>query len=214
MGGDLGIYWNNVYLLVEVWRVFIKKKGDNRKKRFYSEIWENAAWGGLVKILWDSPCATVLWKLFLPKAGSLLIWLRLVGWLRVAYVILCILYLKSMHKIVYNKKLINMHTGSKLVSGYSYHYWVLWVIITGCIGVCLEEKKEQNELTPNIMQILLAKCQSARAACCQPAFMGSCLTISHMCMFCLTSWWGGPCVLAVALVLWGADANLGNGYGI
>ena len=121
-----------------------------------------------------------------------------------------------MHKIVYNKKLINMHTGCKDISGYSYHCWLLGAIITGFIGVCLEEKKEQNELTRmvNIMQILLAKCQSARVACHQAAFIGSCLTISHMCMSCLPSRWGSPCVLAVALVLWGADANLGNGYGI
>ena len=169
--------------------------------------------------LWKS-CGTLhVWRsyenCFYQKLGPSW-YVRLVGWHRVAYVMLCILYLKTMHKIVYNKKLINMHTGSKLVSGYSYHCWVLGAIITGCIGVCLEEKKEQNELTPmvNIMQILLAKCQSARAACHQPAFMGSCLTISHMCMSCVPSKWGSPCVLAVALVLWGADANLGNGYGI
>ena len=64
------------------------------------------------------------------------------------------------------------------------------------------------------MQILLAKCQSARAASHQAAFMGSCLTISHMCMSCLPSRWGSPCVLAVVLVLWGVDALLGDGYGI
>ena len=181
-------------------------------------MWENAVmlFG---EGLWKS-CGTLhVWRsyenCFYQKLGPSW-YVRLVGWLRVAYVMLCILYLKSMHKLVYNKKLINMHTGCKLVSGYSYHCWVLWVIITGYIGVCLEEKKEQNELTPmvNIMQILLTKCQSAWAACYQPAFMGRCLTISHMCMFCLPSRWGSPCVLAVALVLWGADANLGNGYGI
>ena len=56
-----------------------QKLGDNKKKRFYSEIWQNAVWGrgegggGIVKILWDSPCVrVVLWKLSLSKVASLL----------------------------------------------------------------------------------------------------------------------------------------------
>ena len=37
-----------------------KKLGTNKKKRFSSEMWENAAFGrGLVKILWDSLCMRV-----------------------------------------------------------------------------------------------------------------------------------------------------------
>ena len=46
---------------------------------------------------------------------------------------------------------------------------------------------EQNGVPPifNIMQIALAKCRSARGASHQTAFMGSCPTISHMCMPCL-----------------------------
>ena len=215
----------------------IKKCGDNRKKSFYSEMWGNAVWGGLVKILWDSPCARVLWKLFLPKGGSLLRSCWLVG--------------------------IGLHTGCKVFSGYCCHCWVLGAVIMGCIGVCQEKKKgrfwcevdagylpsgnnemevwrqwsgflllnccvwvvilglgslgnrvgslgswgrnltarepplEQNGLTPmvSIVQIVLAKCRSARAASHQPAFMGSCLTISHMCMPGLPSKWISPCIL-------------------
>ena len=46
---------------------------------------------------------------------------------------------------------------------------------------------KQNGLPPmvNIMQIALAKSWSARGASYQPAFMGSCLTISHTCLPCL-----------------------------
>ena len=54
-----------------------QKLGENKKKRFYSEIWQNAVWGGgggsVVKNLWDSPCVrVVLWKLSLSKVASLL----------------------------------------------------------------------------------------------------------------------------------------------
>ena len=60
-----------------------------------------------------------------------------------------------------------------------------------------ETPLEQNGLTPmvSIVQIVLAKCRSARAASHQPAFMGSCLTISHMCMPGLPSKWISPCIL-------------------
>ena len=55
-----------------------------------------------------------------------------------------------------------------------------------------EPTQELNGLTPmvNIMQILLAKCQSAQAG-----LMGSCLTNIHMCMPCLTSTLVSHCVL-------------------
>ena len=53
---------------------------------------------------------------------------------------------------------------------------------------------EQNGLPPmvNILQIALAKYQSSRRAFHQPAFLSSCLTISHICM---------PCLLVDELVL-------------
>ena len=36
----------------------------NRRKMFHGEMWENAVRGkGLVKILLDSPCKMVLWKI-------------------------------------------------------------------------------------------------------------------------------------------------------
>lgn len=42
-----------------------KKWGENRKKRFGSEIWQNVVLGeGLVKIRMDSPCTRIIWKLF------------------------------------------------------------------------------------------------------------------------------------------------------
>ena len=63
-----------------------KKWGGNQKKwnaekcgMWDSEMQENDFCGGLVKILWDAPCATVLWKLLLSRSGSLLI--CKVGWL-------------------------------------------------------------------------------------------------------------------------------------
>ena len=67
------------------WRALMKKnlKG-NRKKRFYGEIWRNAVWGPLGKILWNSPCLTILWKLSLSKGESILRgkieWDRVVSW--------------------------------------------------------------------------------------------------------------------------------------
>ena len=59
-----------------------------QKKRFYSETQGNAVCGGLMKILWNSPCVTVLWKLFLSRGVSLLV--CEVGWLGQA----CILVVK------------------------------------------------------------------------------------------------------------------------
>ena len=93
---------------------------------------------------------------------------------------------------------------------------------------------EQNGLPPmaNIMQIASAKSRSMRGASHQPGFIGSCLTISHMCLPCLPGGgWVSPCVLwplvtglMVVLLtsflwwvwfyLWGVDAFLGNGCGI
>ena len=62
-----GLYWNCMYLWhgsggfefgnFEILFIFW---GGNRKKRFYSEMWGNAVWGRLVKILWDSLCVKVL----------------------------------------------------------------------------------------------------------------------------------------------------------
>ena len=46
-----------------------KKWGGNRRKSFCSEMWENVfrvlsgVGGGLMKILWGSPCVTVRQKL-------------------------------------------------------------------------------------------------------------------------------------------------------
>ena len=44
------------------------------------------------------------------------------------------------------------------------------------------------------VEIALAKPQSARGASHQPAFMGSCLTISHMFLQCIHSGSVSPCV--------------------
>ena len=67
-----------------VWRVLIKNKWEgNKKMRLYGEIWGNAVWMGLVKVLWDSSCVTVLQKWSLSKCGSLL--RGEVGWDRFAY---------------------------------------------------------------------------------------------------------------------------------
>ena len=80
----LGIHWNIVYLLEQVWRVLMGKKwGGNKKKRFYSKMWGNGVWRGLAKILWTSPYVMVLWKLSLLKDESLL--RGGFGWDRVAY---------------------------------------------------------------------------------------------------------------------------------
>ena len=49
-----------------------EKIQDNREKRLYSEMWENTVRVGRVKIIWSSPCATVLSKLSLSKGRSLL----------------------------------------------------------------------------------------------------------------------------------------------
>ena len=56
-----------------------KMEREQQKKRFYSETQGNAVCGGLMKILWNSPCVTVLWKLFLSRGVSLLV--CEVGWL-------------------------------------------------------------------------------------------------------------------------------------
>ena len=56
---------------------------SNRNKMSYSKIWGNTVRGSLVKILWNSPCVTVLWKLLLLRSVSL--WRVKVGWDRVAY---------------------------------------------------------------------------------------------------------------------------------
>ena len=49
-----------------------KKWKDNREKRFYSEMWGNTVRVRLVKIIWNSPYATILSKLSLSKGRSLL----------------------------------------------------------------------------------------------------------------------------------------------
>ena len=48
---------------------------------------------------------------------------------------------------------------------------------------------EQNGLPPmvNIMQIASAKSRSVGGASHQPAFIGSCLAIGHICLHCLPS---------------------------
>ena len=60
-----------------------KNWGGNKKKKLFSEMWGNSVEGSLVKILWSSPCLTVLGKLSLSKDGSLL--RGKVDWNRVAY---------------------------------------------------------------------------------------------------------------------------------
>ena len=47
------------------------------------------------------------------------------------------------------------------------------------------------------MQVALAKSRSVRGASHQPAFMSSCLTISHMCLPCLLSGRVSPSVPGV-----------------
>ena len=85
---------------------------------------------------------------------------------------------------------------------------------------------------PYICRLLTAKFQSARGASHQPAFVGSCLIISHTCFPCPPSRWISPCVL-FSLMIWlivvllmfflhgeyhfssiGVDTILGNESGI
>ena len=47
-----------------------------------------------------------------------------------------------------------------------------------------------------MLNIASAKSRSVRGASHQPAFMGSCLTISHMCLPHLPSRWVSPCILS------------------
>ena len=49
----------------------------------------------------------------------------------------------------------------------------------------------------NKSYIMMGKSQSAKEACHQPALMGSCLTISHTCLPCLSSGSVSPCVPGV-----------------
>ena len=75
---------------------------------------------------------------------------------------------------------------------------------------------------PFFMQNVSAKSRSARGASHQPAFMGNCLTISHMFLPCLPSRWLSPCgsvdfylrMVSMVLVPWRVGAILGNGCGI
>ena len=63
------------------------------------------------------------------------------------------------------------------------------------------------------MVIALAKPRSTRGPSHQPAFMGSCLTISHTCLSCLPSGRFSPCVPGViegSKGAWGA-VNVGCG---
>ena len=86
----------------------------------------------------------------------------------------------------------------------------------------------------NVMLIASAKFRRARGASHQPVFMGSCLTISHRFLPCLSSRTvslcvlcslmiglmrnGGPvdvfCMVSVVIVLWEVTTILGNGCGI
>ena len=49
-------------------------------------------------------------------------------------------------------------------------------------------------------RLLTAKSWSVRGASHQPAFMGSCLTISHKCLSCLPSRWVSPCLLCPLII--------------
>ena len=80
------ILWGGILESIEILLIFsrrlevlIKKMERQQKKRFYSETQGNAVWGGLMKILWNSPFVTVLWKLFLSRDVSLLV--CEIGWL-------------------------------------------------------------------------------------------------------------------------------------
>ena len=53
---------------------------------------------------------------------------------------------------------------------------------------------EQTGQPPMVNIMHLANCESARRTSYQPVFMGSCLTINHMCIPCLPRW-VSPCVL-------------------
>ena len=57
----LGIYWNLFYLAYGIWKVLMNKNWrGNRKKSFHSETWGKVVWGGVVKILWNSPRDAIL----------------------------------------------------------------------------------------------------------------------------------------------------------
>ena len=72
----------------------------------------------------------------------------------------------------------------------------------GDFNDCNEEKYQGNRKKKFccMLYILSAKSQSARGASHQPVFMGSCMTISHMCLPCLSSRRISPCVLCPLLV--------------
>ena len=112
-----------------IWRFVMKKKkkkkkkekkeGDSKKKRIYSKMWENAVWVGLIKILWDSPCVMVLWKLLAPVGSNF-------GWDRVAHLLQRCQWLLL-----------------PLLSSRSY-YRLQVTAITGCVYVCLEKRKDSG----------------------------------------------------------------------
>ena len=60
-----------------------KKWRGNRKKKFFSEMLEMLLEDGLVKVMWDFPCGTIVWKLSLSKGESLL--REEVDWHKFAY---------------------------------------------------------------------------------------------------------------------------------
>ena len=124
-----------------------KKWRGNKKKRFCSEMWGNAVWGGLVKILWASSYLTILWKLSLSKGSSLLR-----GGLAAT----------------------GLHTGLKGVSGYCYHCWVLGATITSCIDVCLEKKKGDSG---KMSMLIICLVEATRWKCGDSRVGSSCWTV-------------------------------------
>ena len=62
---------------------------------------------------------------------------------------------------------------------------------------------KRNKLPPmvNVMQIASGKYWRTRAVSHKPAFMGSCLTVSRMCLPFVKSKYVGPCVSCVILLL-------------
>ena len=74
-------YWNCIDLLEGLWRALIQKNGKTTERRgsiVKCEKIQFSFWGGglFVKILWDSPCLRVIWKL-LNTFGWILVHTRL-----------------------------------------------------------------------------------------------------------------------------------------
>ena len=71
---------------------------------------------------------------------------------------------------------IGFHPGCKSVSGYCYHCCVLGAIITGCVDVCLEKKREDSGVKQVLgicpMEARREKCGDSGAGCCWTVVVG------------------------------------------